>query len=278
MSHIKIVTDSSANLSTLTDVDFAYAPLKINTSECDFCDDDALDMDAFLSFMEQYKGRSQTSCPNTSDWLAAFGDAETVICLTISGNMSGSFNAARSAAQIYEAEHAGRHVLVLDSLTAGPEMLLLIDRLRANILAGMTPEAIAADMEAYRKTTGLVCMLQSLHNFASNGRVSPSVAKLAGFVGLCIVARASDEGTLEPTDKCRGEARSLVKLVENMRAAGLVAGQVRIAHCQNASGAEALKALLQKEMPAATVEISELRGLCSYYAETGGILVGFEKC
>ncbi len=277
MNKIKIVTDSSANLTRLPDVEFAYAPLKIHTSERDFTDDDALDVPAFVSFMQQYRGRSHTSCPNTADWLAAFGDAEEILCVTISAHMSGSYNAALSAARLYEDEHPSRRVFVLDSMTAGPEMLLLIDRLRESILAGMDFEAICADITAYRERIGLVCMLKSLHNFASNGRVSPAVAKLAGFVGICIVGRASDEGTLEPTDKCRGEARSLAKLIERMQAAGLSRGRVVIAHCLNAEGADTLKERLLAACPEAEISVSDLRGLCAYYAEPGGILVGFEK-
>ncbi len=277
MSLIKIVTDSSADLLTLPGVDFAFAPLKINTRERDFIDDASLDVTELITFMAHYKGRSQTSCPNTADWLTAFGDAEAIICVTISGAMSGSYNAALSAARIYEDEHPGRQVFVLDSLTAGPEMRLLIEHLRASILAGMDFEAVCADAQAYLQKTGLFFMLKSLRNFANNGRVSPMVAKLAGFAGICIVGRASDKGTLEPTDKCRGEARSLSKIVERMREAGLSQGRVSIAHCQNPTGAEALKTLLQEQLPATTVTVSELRGLCSYYAEAGGVLVAFEK-
>ena len=50
---------------------------------------------------------------------------------------------------------------------------------------------------------GLIFVLQSLKNFANNGRVSPAVAKIAGIMGICIIGKASDVGTLEPIHKCR---------------------------------------------------------------------------
>ncbi len=277
MRKTKIVADSSANLLALPGIPFDFAPLKVITDEREFTDTASLDIPEMLTYLEAYKGRSKTSCPNAADWLASFGDADDILCVTITSALSGSYNAALSAARIYETEREGARVFVLDSLSTGPEMQLMLEKARDMMLAGMDFDAVCTAVTAYRETTELVFMLKSLHNFAANGRVSPSVAKLAGILGLCVVGRASDEGTLEPTDKCRGEARSLARLVEHMKAAGLSRGRVSISHCRNEAGAAALRALLSKELPHAEVSISELRGLCSYYAETGGLLVGFER-
>ena len=277
MNQIKIVTDSSANLAELSGVPFAVAPLKVITSEREFTDDNSLDTAEMDAYMARYKGRSQTSCPNTADWLAAFGDAENIVCVTITSAMSGTYNSALAAARIYESEHEGRRVFVLDSLTTGPEMLLAVEKLQASILAGKSFEEVCADTQAYLRQTGLYFMLKSLKNFANNGRVSPSVAKLAGFMGICIVGCAGEGGTLEPTDKCRGEARSLAKICERLAEAGLSTGRVCIAHCRNEAGADALRGLLLERFPLAEVTVMDCRGLCRYYVEDGGILVGFEK-
>ncbi len=281
MTPIKIIVDSSANLLALGDVPFAVAPLKILTDEREFIDDAALDLPAMLTYMEHYKGRSRTSCPNTADWLAAFsseeGDAPDIICVTITSALSGSYNAALGAARIYEQEHPGRRAFVLDTLSAGPEVTLAVEKLRELILAEKSYEDICTEMQAYVRLTELGFMLKSLRNFANNGRVSPSVARIAGMLGLCVVGRASDEGTLEPTDKCRGEARSLARLVEHMESAGLSEGRVSIAHCQNEAGALALRDALRERFPRADITLLPCLGLCSFYVESGGILVGFEK-
>jgi DegV family protein with EDD domain len=145
------------------------------------------------------------------------------------------------------------------------------------IRAGKGFEEICQDIEAYRQRTGLCFMLKSLNNFANNGRVSPAVAKIAGFVGICIVGKASDEGTLEPTHKCRGEAKSLETLVSDMEKYGLQSGRVYISHCANETAAHRLKELLIARLPKVSITIHKLRGLCSFYAEQGGLLVGFEK-
>lgn len=277
MRKIKIVADSSANLLSLKNVDFSSAPLKVITAEKEFVDDEALNLGAMVEYFSQYKGKSKTSCPNPADWVDAFGDADDVFCVAITSGLSGSYNSACIAKQMYEADHDGARVYVVDSLSAGPELTLITEKLEQMILEGMDFAQICQAIETYKQNTGLLFMLESLNNFAANGRVSPAVAKIAGVLGIRIVGKASDQGTLEPTDKCRGEAKSLTTILAHLKAHGLSAGKVQIAHCSNEQAARKLKAMIQTEIPGASVAIGENRGLCSYYAEIGGLLVGYEK-
>jgi DegV family protein with EDD domain len=277
MRKIKITADSSANLLALQKVPFASAPLKIITDEREFVDDAALDVEEMVSWFETYKGKSKTSCPNPGDWLEAFGDADDVFCVTITSGLSGSYNSACVAKQMYESEQEGKRVFVIDSLSAGPELVLIIEKLEEMIRKGMEFEEICSQIKAYQQKTGLVFMLKSLKNFANNGRVSPAVAKIAGVLGICIVGKASDEGTLEPVHKCRGESKSLSAMVEYLKDAGVRKGKVRLAHCMNEAAAHELKKRILSLLPEVEVKIHALRGLCSYYAEKGGLLVGFER-
>ena len=277
MRTIKIVADSSANLMELNTVAFDAAPLKIITAEREFVDDRNLDLEEMIRYFKSYKGRSQSSCPNPEDWLKTFGDAEDVFCVAITSGLSGSYNAACLAKEMYEAEHPARRVFVIDSLSAGPELTLIVEKLEELICAGKSFEEICAYIPEYQKNTGLLFMLESLNNFAANGRVSPAVAKIAGVLGIRIVGKASDEGTLEPTDKCRGEAKSLNAIVKHLKESGLKTGKVQLAHCLNESAANTLKSMIEAELPEVTVNIGINLGLCSFYAEKGGLLVGFEK-
>lgn len=277
MRRVKIVADSSANLMELDTVDFAAAPMKIITGQQEFVDDNTLDLEEMLQFFEYYKDRSQTSCPNPEDWLSAFGDGEDVYCVTITSGLSGSYNAACVARDLYQADHPDRRVFVIDSLSAGPELVLLIRKLEQLIGEGKSYEEICTYMPEYQKKTGLLFMLESLKNFAANGRVSPAVAKLAGVLGIRIVGKASDAGTLEPTDKCRGEAKSLKTILQHLQENGLKTGRVHLAHCRNESAAEGLKRMITEVLPQVKVEIGKNLGLCSYYAERGGLLIGYEK-
>lgn len=277
MRKIRIAADSSANVLALELVPFASAPLKVITAEREFVDTETLNVSEMLDYFSQYKGKSKTSCPNPADWLEAFGDAGEVYCVAITSGLSGSYNAACIAKQMYEADKEGAKVCVVDSLSAGPELTLLVQKLEEMVCQGLSFEQISTGIEEYKQKTGLLFMLESLNNFAANGRVSPAVAKIAGVLGIRIVGKASDQGTLEPTDKCRGEAKSLSTLVARLKQNGLAEGRVQIAHCRNEQAALKLKSMIETQIPGAAVSIGENRGLCSYYAEIGGLLVGYEK-
>ena len=277
MRKIKIVADSSANILTRPHVPFASAALKIITNDREYVDDANLDVSGMIADFESYKGKSKTSCPNPQDWLDAFADAQEVFCVTITSGLSGSYNSACVAKEMYEAENDGAKVFVIDSLSAGPELLLIIEKLEQLIEQELPFEEICLQIKEYQKTTGLEFMLQSLKNLAANGRVNPAVAKIVTLLGIRIVGRASDVGTLEPKDKCRGQARSLAVMVDRMEKAGLRSGKVRIAHCFNEEAALQLRDLIGQKLPNVQVEIDVCRGLCSFYAEKGGLMVGFEK-
>lgn len=277
MRKIRIVADTSCDMFELKHIEFSCASMKIITAEREFVDDEKLDVDEMVDYLDNYKGKSKSSCPNTADWLEAFGDADDIFCVTITSGLSGSYNSACAAKQIYESENEGKRVFVIDTLSAGPEMSLIIEKLEEYISDNTPYENICDKITQYLKKTGLVFMLKSLKTFANNGRVSPIVAKIVGIAGICIVGKASDEGTLEPMHKCRGERRSLETLVTELERHGFCSGKISIGHCQNESAALQLRELILEKFKNATIEIHKFRGLCSFYAEKGGVLVGFEK-
>ena len=275
--NIKIVADSSSDVMELSQVSFCSAPLKIITSNKEYVDDGNLDVHNMVTELASYKGKSSTSCPNSADWLDAFGDAEEIFCVTITATLSGSYNAAMMAKQTYEEMYPQRRVFVLNSLTAGPEIALIIDKIEELVIAGKSFDEIVNDITEYSKNTGLLFMLESMKNLANNGRVSPLVAKMAGILGIRVVGKASAVGDLEPLNKCRGEDKALRTIAEHLMDLGLKNGKVKIAHCFNENAANKLKNILEEKLSKVSVEIYKCRGLCSFYAENGGMLVGFEK-
>lgn len=271
---IKIVTDSAADLTYMEGIDMAYAPMKVCTAEREFTDDDGINVREMVDFLYTYKGRSSSSCPNAEDWLNAFGDAENIVCITITGGLSGSYNSAVSAKNIYEGDHPGRRVLVVDSLTAGPEMALMAERVRDMALEGKDLDEIEVGLKAYR--TELLFALESLRNFANNGRVSKAAAAAAGLLGIRAIGRASDEGTLELLSKTRGEAKTLDGVMGYLKQLGYKGGKIYIDHCFAEETVGKLAERVKTEYPNAELVIRPTRGLCSFYAELGGFLVGFE--
>lgn len=273
----KIVADSSADTLMLAGVDFGFAPLTIVTAQQEFVDNASLHVEEMVDALQKYTGRSSTACPGVEDWLTAFGDADEVFCVTITSNLSGSYNAARIAAEDYQTAHPHRRVFVLDSLSTGPEMRLLLERLAADVTEGMEFTAICDDVSAYSSRTGLLFVLESMKNLANNGRVSRLAATAAGLLGIRAVGKASDMGTLEMLEKCRGQHKALMAVVQHMKQLGYGGGAVRISHVGNAEAAQTLRDGLAKEYPQADIQVYAARGLCSFYAEKGGLLIGFEK-
>ncbi|MBE6718350.1 MAG: DegV family protein [Ruminococcaceae bacterium] len=274
---VKIVADSSSDILSLDNIGFASAPLKIMTSEREFVDNSELDVREMVDYLKGYNGKSSTSCPNIGDWLSAFGDAEYVFCITITASLSGSYNAARLAKEAYESEHPGRRVYVLNSLSTGPEMCLVIEKMKELIVSGLDFDEVCEKTDEYCKNTGLLFMLESMRNLANNGRVSHVAAKMAGILGIRALGKASDRGDLEMLEKCRGEKRTVDAIIEQLKAHGFKCGKIRIAHCFNEKLANTVKERLISEFGDIDMEIYNCRGLCSFYAELGGLLLGFEK-
>lgn len=272
----KIVSDSSSNMRELADVPFESVPLKIITEEKEYVDDASLDVAGMVEDLRTVKGKTGTSCPNVSEWLDAFEGAENVFALTITSNLSGSCASAVQAASEYEQTHEGAHVHVVDSLSTGPEMRLLAEHLRDRIRENLSFEQIRESVQEYAKHTHLLFSLQSLANLARNGRVSPAVAKISGVLGIRVLGMASEVGTLQPLHKCRGEKKMLDTMVQEMLSRGYQGGKVRISHILNPESAADLKGRLLALFPSCDIFIEPCTALCSFYAERGGLMVGFE--
>lgn len=277
MVDFKIVSDSSSDVLSLEKVAFESAPLKIQTAEKEYVDDANLDVEQMASELLKYSGKSGSACPSVGDYIEAFKDAKHVFCVTITSGLSGSYNAAVIAKREYEEEYPGRKVFVIDSLSAGPELRLIIERLEELILKGLTFEEICEEIVEYQKHTGLAFILESLRNLANNGRVNKIVASAAGMLGIRVLGKASDQGDLEQLSKTRGMSKSIEKIVEIIRELGYNGGKIRIGHCANETAAKAIHDIVLSQFAKVDVCIYKLRGLCSFYAEKGGILIGFEK-
>lgn len=277
MSDFKIVADSSSDMLNIKKIPFESAPLKIRTDEKEYIDDRNLDVENMVDELLKFSGKSGSACPSVGDWLNAFGEAKYIFCVTITSGLSGSYNSACIAKREYEENHPDRKVFVIDSLSVGPEMMLKIEKLEELIEKGYSYEQICAEITEYQKHTALVFVLDSLRNLANNGRVNKIVASAAGILGIRVIGKASDKGDLEQLSKTRGMAKSIEKAVEIIRSLGYNGGKIRIGHCCNEEAAKAIKDIITHQYVHAEATIYKLRGLCSFYAEKGGLIVGFEK-
>jgi len=272
----KIVSDSSSNVYHFEHTDYACVPLTVRIGNEEYIDAPETDISDMMDALKTTKEETHTSCPNIYDWQKSFRGADTVFAVAITSGLSGSYNACVNAKMLYENMNKHVNIHVIDSLSAGPELRLLIEKLGALCAEGNSFDEIVQKIEEYKKNTRLFFCLESLMNFARNGRVSPAVAHLVGLLGIRIVGTASEVGTLEPLAKPKGKKKAMLNLCEQIKAAGYSGGKVRIAHNNNEAFAEELKGLISAEFDTADVFIEPCGVLCSYYAEEHGVLVAIE--
>lgn len=271
----KIVSDSSSNVYALSGVPYTTVPMKV-VGEKEYVDTPALDLAGMVADLKAFKGKSGSSCPNVQEWLDAFGDADVVYGVTITRNLSGSYNAAMQAAEVYMEENPGKKVHIFDSFSAGPEMAMIAEKIAEFAAAGCDFDAVIAKVEEYQNSVHTLFCLESLTNLARNGRVNPAVAKIAGVLGIRIVGEAK-RGEIVPVHKVRGHKKAMQTVVEVMEERSFYDGAlIRVAACFAEEQANDLKALVLAKWPNARFMIESTRGLCSYYAEVGGLMIGME--
>lgn len=273
---IRIVSDSSSDLLELPDVDYRTVPLKIMFGGNEYVDEIGTDVERMVALLQDHKGPSTTSCPNVNDWLGAFEGSEEIFGITISSGLSASYESAEIAARTYKETHSGAKVHLFDSHATGPVLRLIIEKLRDGILAGNTFDQIEAETVEYQKSIRILYSLESLNNLARNGRVSMHAARIAGALNIRAIGHASDEGKVDLLHLARGEKRALRTIVREMVERGCRGGRVFIDHCVNSSAAEKLKSLMEEAIPAVQVVITPCGALCGYYADKGGLIVGYE--
>ena len=274
----KIVVDSGANLleKSIKNVACVNVPLTLTIEDQVWSDDEALNLPAFTAALQQTSQPAASSCPNLAQWLAAYGDADEIYVLTITGKMSGSYSTAQQAAAIYLESHPAAKIQVFDSLSAGPAMHLMAEKLAELINSGLSFDRVVMALNEFMSQVELIFALGSLDNLAANGRISPVLAKVAHLMNLRVIGTA-DQGSFKMLTKARGPKKCCQTLISQMEQKGYQGGAVRIDHVQNRAAAEQFQQLLLAEYPNASVVIGECRGLCSFYAEQSGLMIGFVK-
>lgn len=276
-----IVTDSSCDLQVFTlkendlEINYTTVPFVITAGGRDFVDDDALVIDDLIDTMERDKKASHSSCPSSAVWEEQFRKEGNVIAITISKELSGSYNSASAAAMIVKEEDPQKNIAVINSVSAGSGLSILVRTICDKIRAGLPFAEVAeqAQKDANEKRT--IFALCSFDNLIKNGRLSPVagfVAKKLGFWGIGV---ATDEGKISIKGKVRGAKRALRSMLDDMQAWKTPIRQVVISHCQNQEMAESLKAEIEAHWNNVQIEIETTKGLCSYYAERHGLIVAY---
>ncbi|WP_281681557.1 DegV family protein [Lactobacillus gallinarum] len=277
MENIKLIIDSSSNMKSDPDHNVEVVPLTISFGGKDYIDDQNLNIREFLNDMNQNQIAGKTTCPSIQAWLNALEGTEKAIIITMTSGMSGTFFSALQAKTMYEEKHPLSKIIVVDSRSAGPELTIVVHGIEQMLKGNMRFVDLEEAIADFRMHTHLLFVLQSLHNLSLNGRVAPAAAKIAGLLKINLIGTASKEGKLEPLTKARGMKKALREVFKYMQEDNYHGGEVIIDHCENEKDATTLKEKILAEYPDAKVEIRPMRGLCSFYAEEGGLMIGFHE-
>lgn len=277
MEKFKLIVDSSSNMVNDPARSVEVVPLTISFGGKDYIDDQNLNIQEFLSDMNKNQVAGKTTCPSIQAWLDALEGTEKAIIVTMTSGMSGTFSSALQAKNMYEEKHPSSQIIVVDSRSAGPELTIVLHGIEKMIQGDIRFVDLEEEIAEFRMHTHLLFILQSLHNLSLNGRVSPAVAKIAGLLKINLIGTASKDGKLEPLTKARGMKKAVRELLKYMKDDNYHGGEVIIDHCENEKDAETIKEKLQAEYPDAQITIRPMHGLCSFYAEEGGLMIGFNE-
>ena len=276
----KIVADSGCDYRQLEnlafDTEFVSVPLKIQVADQVFVDDANLDIDKMMETMYATSEASKSACPSPDDYLRAFEGAKHIFVVTITGTLSGSHNSAQLAKNIYLEEHPDTQIHVIDSLSAGGEVDVVVEKLNELIDQGLSYDEVVKAITDYQTKTKLLFVLAKVDNLVKNGRLSKLIGAVVGLLNIRMVGEASATGTLELLQKARGPKKSLQAAFEELLKGGYAGGRIVMAHRSNEKFCQQLSELVREKYPQAAISIVPTSGLCSFYAEDGGLLMGYE--
>lgn len=276
-----VVTDSASDMacmkSELSDgVAFDTVALKLNVGDKEFVDDENINVDDMMKALASYNGKSGSAAPSPGEWKEAFEKADNIVAITISSALSGSYSSAKAGIDMILEEYPEKRVLLIDSKSTGGGMMLLAKKALELAKQDVNFDTMKAEMDKYFHKVKVLFVLENMDNLMKNGRVSKFEGSMAAILGIKIMGEGSAEGTLNVLKKARGKMQAYDKLLDRLYERGYQGGRIIIGHCNNEQKADYLKKKVLEKFEKAKIEVRKLRGLDSFYAENGGIIVGYE--
>ena len=155
-------------------------------------------------------------------------------------------------------------------------MDLIVRKLNQLVAEDLDFEQVVQVITKYQEKTKLLFVLAKVDNLVKNGRLSKLIGAVVGLLNIRMVGEASKTGTLELLQKARGQKKAIKAAVEELLKAGYAGGHITIAHRNNEKFIEQFSELVREKFAHAAIEVLPTSGLCSFYAEEGGLLMGYE--
>lgn len=274
----KIIGDSCTDFIP-EDLEKEYivsVPLTIDVDNYEIVDDESFDQADFLKRVAAYQGCPKSACPSPEIYMKSFADAENVYVVTLSAQLSGSYNSAQLAKRMYQEEHPETKIHVFDSKSASSGQLLLAHLIEQYALAGMEFETIVEKVTAFREKMQTTFVLESLETLRKNGRLTGVKALVASALNIKPYMKAVD-GSIAQAGQARGIKKALGKMVDFVGEVGenFTEKTVIIANCNCYERAKEVEKELMERYHFKESMIINTRGISSLYANDGGVIVSF---
>ncbi len=275
----KIIGDSCTDLTKeqRADKSFQIVPLTLEIEDEVIVDDESFDQSYFLKKVAESEQCPKSSCPSPETYMEMFDLAEVIFVVTLSSQLSGSYNSAVLAKKLYLEEYPNKKIEVFDSKSASTGQALLARKIKELADNGMEFEEIVEKVTNYRDDMLTLFVLETLETLRKNGRLSNLTAFICNTLDIKPVMSSTEEGAIKKIGQSRGIKKALLFM------ANYIAETVKnpeekilgIAHCNNYERALFTKEAILKKVPFKDVMISDTRGVSSMYANDGGIIVSY---
>ena len=274
-----IVCDSCTDLTEedLKKGCYTLVPLTLLVDGEEIIDDETFDQADFLAKVAASKEAVKSACPAPESYMEAYSKADDIYVVTLSAELSGSYNSAVLGKNLYEEENGTKNIHVVNSRGAATTQVLIARKLNEYASQGMPFEEVVDKIEEYTTSLRTYFVLETLEVLRKNGRLSRLSATIAGALNIKPVMIGTRDGVIQKAAQARGMKKALAKMVEHMASEGrdLSGRQFVISHCNCYERAVFVKELIQKNLHAQDVDIVDTKGVSSMYACDGGIIVSY---
>lgn len=257
-----VVLDSTADLPDpgARHPNWRLVPLYVRFGDETFRDHVELEAADFYDRLRASDVQPQSSQPTPADFERAFAELdgfERILCVLISGRLSGTAESARLAAQATGDER----VTVIDSESVSGGVVILADAIQRRLDRGTTDEEIAELVERFRRESTILFTVDTLDYLVRGGRVG----KAAGLAGQLLSVKpilAIDDGEVEPLKRVRGRQKALAELLRLFEDGTEDSPDLHVgaAHADAEAELETLVARIRKLRPQAALDFQMLLG------------------
>ena len=274
----KIIVDSCGELTEEMKRSGYYetASLSIDIDEHHIVDDETLDQKRFLALIAQSPNSPKSSCPSPETYMAGYRcEAERVYAVTLSAELSGSYNSAVLGKNLYHEEYGEKDIYVFNSRSASVGETLIALKIQECEEAGMEFEEVVRTVEGYIEGQHTYFVLETLETLRKNGRLKGIKSLMASALNIKPVMGSTPQGTICQLGQARGMKKALEKMIDEV-ARGVKRSEEKvlaISHCNCPERAGRVKELLLERMRPRDVIVLDTAGISSMYAADGGIIV-----